>query len=171
MPFAILPCPWSSGDSGSNHSVIATCPPHKRQQFDSGHVWDRLRLDETGYRYEILAVANGPVSLGYSNVELVVPFAWTDPSLSIGTIVQAAHLTELRSAVNAALGWDAVTFSGTIAAGQTVLRSHLLDLRSGVDTVRAGAGMTAVSNSDPAVTVNVTPIRALHILDLRAALQ
>lgn len=128
----------------------------------------------TGYRYQILALANGPVSLGYSNVELVVPFAWTDPSPGIGTIVKAVHFTELRSVTNAAraaLGWNALTFSGTIAVGQTVLRSHLIDLRAAVDAVHAGAEMPAVSYTDPSVIVSVTPIRALHILDLRAALQ
>jgi hypothetical protein len=128
----------------------------------------------TGYRYETLALASGPVSLGYSNVELVVPFAWTDPSLGIGTTVKSAHFTELRSAINdarAAIGWGSIIFSGTIAPGQTVLRSHLLDLRTAVDAVRAGAGMSSVTYTDPAVTANVTPIRALHILDLRAALQ
>ncbi len=128
----------------------------------------------TGYRYQILALANGPVSLGYSNVELVVPFAWTDPSLGIGTIVKAAHFTEWRTAVNAAraaLGWQALTFSGTIAAGQTVLRSHLLDLRAAVDAVRAGAGMAPVSYTDPTVTASVTPIRAVHVVDLRVGLQ
>jgi hypothetical protein len=125
----------------------------------------------TGYRYQILALDSCPVSLGYSNTELVVLFAWTDPSLSV---VKAAHFTELRSAVNAAraaLGWGALTFSGTIAAGQAVLRSHLIDLRTAVDAARAGAGMASASYTDPTVTVNVTPIRALHILDLRAALQ
>jgi hypothetical protein len=128
----------------------------------------------TGYRYEILAFANGPVPLGSSNVELVVPFAWTDPSLGIGTTVKAAHFTELRSAVNAArgaIGWGTMTFNGTITAGQTVLRSHLLDLRAAVDAVRAGAGMSSVTYTDSTVTASITPIRALHILDLRAALQ
>jgi hypothetical protein len=135
---------------------------------------DTSAVNGTGYRYEILALANGPVSLGYSNVELVIPFAWTDPSLGAGTIVKAAHLTELRSAVNAArtaLGWGTLTFNGTIAPGQPVLRSHLVDLRAAVDAVRAGAGMSPVVYADPTVTVSVTPIRALHVLDLRAALQ
>lgn len=128
----------------------------------------------TGYRYEILALNNCPVSLGYSNIELVVPFAWTDPFLSTGTHVKAAHFVELRSAVNAAraaLGWEDLTFSGPIAPGQTVLRSHLVDLRVAVDAVRAGVGMASVPYTDPTVIVGLTRIRALHILDLRAALQ
>ncbi|PYQ31945.1 MAG: hypothetical protein DMF56_02270 [Acidobacteria bacterium] len=128
----------------------------------------------TGYRYQILALDACPLSLGYSNPELVVPFSWTDPSLSPGAIVRANHLTELRNAVNAAraaLGWAALTFNGTITPGQTVLRSHLIDIRTALDAVRTGAGMAAASYNDPTVTVNVTPIRAVHILDLRAALQ
>jgi len=168
---------WSAAAGATSYAVMrsANNVPFSSVATTSNLFYtDTSVVAGTGYRYEILALANGPVSLGYSNVELVVPFAWTDPALGIGTNVKAAHFTELRSAINAAraaIGWGAFTFSGTIAAGQIVLRSHLLDLRSAVDAVRAGAGMASVSYTDPTVTVSVTPIRALHVLDLRAALQ
>ncbi|HXH90893.1 MAG TPA: cadherin repeat domain-containing protein [Thermoanaerobaculia bacterium] len=168
---------WSAASGATSYSVMRSA---NNSAFSSVITTSNLFYTDasvvngTGYRYEILALANGPVSMGYSNIELVVPFAWTDPSLTAGTIVKAAHLAELRSAVNAAratLGWQPLTFNGTIAGGQTVGRNHLVDLRSAVDAVRAGAGEASASYSDPTVTVNVTPIRAPHILDLRAALQ
>lgn len=168
---------WSAAAGASSYSVLRSA---NNAAFSSVTTTSNLFFTDTsvatgtGYRYEILALASGPVSLGFSNVELVVPFAWTDPSLGIGTKVKAVHLTELRSAINAAraaLGWQALTFSGTIAGGQPVLRSHLIDLRAAADAVRAGSGMAAVSYTDPVVTVGVTRIRASHILDLRAALQ
>jgi len=121
-----------------------------------------------GYIYQVYANSGT-----YSNVDLAVPMAYTDPSLAIGNLIRAAHFSELRTAVNAArvaLGWSATTFTDPSLGGLPVKRIHLIELRSAVDAVRAGAGITALSYTDPTITQNSTLVRATHIVELRNGL-
>lgn len=120
-----------------------------------------------GYLYQIRA-SNGGGTLASSNIDFAVPFAWTDPSLSAGVLVKSAHVTELRQALNAlraALGRTPVTFT----AGATVLRIHVIELRAELDAIRAAVSLAPGTYTDPTITAGVTPIRAQHILEVRAA--
>jgi hypothetical protein len=127
----------------------------------------------TGYLYIIDALNGGIV--GWSNVDLAVPFAYTRASLTGGfSIVIAADFMELRTALNAArtaLGRTALAFTDPSLVGVVVKRVHLVELRSGVDDVRAAVSLSPVSYTDPSITAGVTSIRAIHILDLRSGLQ
>ena len=124
----------------------------------------------TGYLYRIDAIG-----IGSSNVDLAVPFVYTDPTIAIGsTPIRAVHFTELRQAANAArtaVGLAPMTFTGTIASGVVVQRIHLTELRSTVDGVRGAVGLAPVSYTDGVVTAGTTIIRRAHILDLRGGLQ
>ena len=124
----------------------------------------------TGYLYRIDAIG-----IGSSNVDLAVPFVYTDPTIAIGsTPIRAVHFTELRQAANAArtaVGLAPMTFTGTIASGVVVQRIHLMELRSTVDGVRGAVGLAPVPYTDGVVTAGTTIIRRAHILDLRGGLQ
>ncbi len=48
---------------------------------------------------------------------------------------------------------------------------HLMEIRAGVDGVRAGVGATPLTYTDPSITVGVTMIKAAHITEVRAGLQ
>jgi hypothetical protein len=128
----------------------------------------------TGYLYRIHAMS-GSAIIAYSNIDLAVPFAYTDATITAGsTTVKAAHFNELRQAANAArasLGLAPATFTGTISAGSLVLRIHLIEIRAAIDAVRAAVGMSAASYTDGTVTAGVTPIRAVHIQNVRTAVQ
>jgi len=135
----------------------------------SGTTYNDPISTNVGYLYQVVANTGA-----YSNVDLAVPMAYTDASLTPGTTIKAAHFTELRTAINAAraaLGWSATTFTDTSLTGVTVKRIHLTELRSALDTVRAGVGLSALSYTDATVTAGSTPIRAAHILELRSGLQ
>lgn len=59
-----------------------------------------------------------------------------------------------------------------LAAESTAIKAaHIIELRSRIDTLRAGVGLGPYPyNADPTLTVGTTLIRAQHVLDLRAAI-
>lgn len=58
-----------------------------------------------------------------------------------------------------------------LVAGETPLRAvHITELRSRIDALRQGLGLTPFSWTDPALAANSTTLRAVHVVELRAAL-
>ena len=59
-----------------------------------------------------------------------------DPTLVIGTLVRAAHINDLRAALDAArsnLVLVAITYGETITANTTTIKgTHITELRNGV---------------------------------------
>lgn len=47
---------------------------------------------------------------------------------------------------------------------------HIAELRSRIDSVRAGVGLAAVSWTTPVLTAGTTVVQAAHILQMRTAL-
>ena len=100
---------------------------------------------------------------------------WTDDPIVAGvTDVKAAHLTELRDAVNAARvahGLSAATWTdATVMAGVTVIQAvHIAELRAAINAVYTAAGVTPPTYTDPTLTVGVTAVKAVHLTELRAA--
>ena len=100
---------------------------------------------------------------------------FTDPTLTPrSTVIRAAHVTELRSAIDtlrarqglAAFGWtDASLTAGTT----TIKRVHLTELRSAVAAIYTARGLTAPTWTDSTITSGVSVVRAVHVTELRAA--
>ena len=100
---------------------------------------------------------------------------FTDPTLTPrSTVIRAAHVTELRSAIDtlrarqglAAFGWtDASLTAGTT----TIKRVHLAELRSAVAAIYTARGLTAPTWTDSTITSGVSVVRAVHVTELRAA--
>ena len=57
-----------------------------------------------------------------------------------------------------------------VAMSTSVKATHISQLRTAVNAVRALASLGAGSYTDPTITATVTPIKAVHITDLRTAL-
>jgi hypothetical protein len=103
------------------------------------------------------------------------PFVFSDEPLTPSTSpIRSAHVTELREAIGAlriryALGAMPWTDS-VIAPGVTVIRlAHLTELRTALSQVYAAAGRPAPGYSG--ATARFTPISAVHIAELRAAVR
>lgn len=133
---------------------------------------DNTVSNGTAYLYQVHALAVGG-AIGSSNVDLAVPFAYTNPSLAIGGVIRAADFIELRQAVTtarAAVGLSAFSFSGSIIAGARVQLVHLEELRSNIDAVRAAVGLLPLTLTDSSVST-FTIIKAAHIIELRNGLK
>ena len=100
-----------------------------------------------------------------------VPF--TDDVLSAGTPVKAAHITELRTRINAvraARGLAPFSFTdATLAPGVTTINGvHITQLRNALSEVYAAAGRPSPAYTDPGLVAGYS-IKAVHINELRDA--
>src|SRR5262249_48800245 len=99
----------------------------------------------------------------------------TDPTLTPrGSVIRAAHITELRAAIDtlrsrqglAGFGWT----EASLTAGVTTIRQvHLTELRTAVTAVYAARGLSAPAWTDVTITPGSTVVRAVHISELRGA--
>jgi hypothetical protein len=99
-------------------------------------------------------------------------FSFSDDPLSVGaTPVKAAHIVELRNAVatlRANNQLDAFTFTdASLAAGTTISAVHITELRTALDAVFTRRSRSVISYTDPTITATITPIKALHVSELR----
>ena len=137
---------------------------------------DASAAPNTAYLYKVTATISG-VASPFSNKDLVTTVVFTDPVLGIqSTSIKAAHLTELRTAVDAvrklANGGNANPFNYTDPAvtpqSTAVKRIHLIELRNALDPARAALLLPALSYADQTITQQTTRVKASHFAELRS---
>lgn len=110
------------------------------------------------------------------NVVATFAIVFTDPVLQPGTtLVRAAHVAELRSAINilrASRNLPAVTWAdATLVPGVTNVKAlHLVELRNALDAVYKADGLAPPDWSDPPAPM-MTPVAAAHLEQVRAAIR
>jgi ELWxxDGT repeat protein len=94
---------------------------------------------------------------------------FTDDPLAAGTtVVKAAHILELRSAVNAlraAAGLSPFSFTDASVSGGFIRAVHLTELRTALDQARAALGLPALAYKN--TIVPGSSIQAADISDIR----
>jgi hypothetical protein len=138
--------------------------------FDDGSL-----TANTSYAYRVRTTGTGLPS-GFSATDVATTTLFTDPVLSTTIVVKAAHLTELRTAVNAMrtlAGLSAATFTDpAITAQATAVKGvHITELRTALDAARAAIGLAALVYTDGTITTGVTTIKRAHISEPRAGTQ
>jgi uncharacterized repeat protein (TIGR01451 family) len=110
------------------------------------------------------------------SVTVMTTAGTTDATLIPGvTPIRAAHITELRTRINAQrvrFGLAAATWTDpTLNVGSTIVRTqHVMELRAALDQAYQAAGIIArPSFTDPTLQPGVTIVRAVHITELRDA--
>jgi hypothetical protein len=96
-----------------------------------------------------------------------------DPLVNGETIVRAVHLTELRARINTLrsdLGLAAETWTDeTLEAGATTAKAvHFTEMRTALDEAYTAVPWPLPSYTDAALGPG-TPVRATHVMELRAA--
>jgi hypothetical protein len=113
----------------------------------------------------------GGGTFAYSNSDMATAVAYTDDPLQAGvTVVKAAHLTQLRRAVEAVralanVGQATWQTNPSPAPGGSILAAHSLELRTNLNPALAALGMTQMP-SDPTLAVAL-PVKAAHIQAVR----
>jgi hypothetical protein len=124
----------------------------------------------TSYLYRVLAVDAGGGVSPLSNRDVATTIAFTDdPLVADVTKVKLVHMTQLRTAVGAMralANLPPLAADATIGAGQPVRASHVNALRTALAQARAALALAALTFTDT-LTADVTPIKAVHLNELR----
>jgi len=145
---------------------------------------DTSAATATAYLYRVCTAAesNGDCTSDYSNIALGARFTFpTDPTIvstaenpAEATPIKAAHITELRTMVNAVrslAGWSAATWTHpNLATGDLIYKEDVKDLRDKLNEALSALGILTANWEDAVLAgaPNGTPIRANHIRQLRA---
>jgi len=102
------------------------------------------------------------------------PNSFSDnPLVTNTTLMKAAHITELRSAINAARsrnGVGAFTFTDpSLAVGGTIKAVHILELRTALNQVYTRLARTLPTYTDATLVPGQTKAKAAHVQELRNA--
>lgn len=134
---------------------------------------DGTAVANTAYAYRVRSVQSAVESTD-SNKDFTVTVVYTDPNITAqSTSIKAAHITQLRDAVNAlrTLNAGQGAFSFTDAALNSTIAAkvvHITQLRTELSTVRVALGFPAFTpTTDPTVNTS-TLIKKAHIDELRA---
>lgn len=124
----------------------------------------------TAHLYRVRAVSSGGTST-FSAPSLATTVVFTNDTLVAGsTLIQRAHLIELRSAVNAVrtlAGLSAMTFTDSaITTGvSTVAATHVTELRTALSAALTSLGFPAPTFSSGVVTGST--VQQVHFQELR----
>jgi hypothetical protein len=134
---------------------------------------DNAVAASTSYIYKVRAL--GPGTSAFSTPDAATTIVFTDANV-LGAVIKAAHITELRAAVNAmraVAGLGAATFTDPTLTPQTAIIKavHITELRTALAAARTSLGVPALTFTDPTLTTGVTPTKAAHLLELRAGTQ
>jgi len=160
---------WSSVDNaggyevarstnGVDYTTVATTNGSTFSIFDPATAG-------TAYLYKVRAL------LGlYSVPDLATTFLYTDdPLVAASTFVKAAHVTELRNAIESVrtlAGIGPGSYRDVMTAGLSIHAAHLIDLRFNLDAARAALGLAPWSYTDPNNPATL-PIKAVHLTEIR----
>jgi hypothetical protein len=103
--------------------------------------------------------------------DIATTMSFTDATIVPGLRIKAAHLFELRQAVNlvrAAAGMAPATFTGTIGPGTVVKAVHVSELRT---AVQPAANFFGVISPFTDADLPGVRIKALHLQELRNIVQ
>jgi hypothetical protein len=123
------------------------------------------------YEYEVQTVGTSNSS-PFSGPDLTTTVAFTDDPLASGTSVRAAHVTELRTAVDAVrafAGMSGVSWADPSPAGQAIRTIHLEELRSNLTAALSNLGYPQPAFTDVPLQATSTAIKRIHISELRSA--
>lgn len=139
----------------------------------TGNFTDTNLTADTTYLYFVRATDSANVAPP-SNTDLATTILFTDDPLEPGySIIKAVHLTELRTAVNAAraaAGMPPASFTDDLTAATWIQTVHIAELRASLDAARSARGLPAISYTDPSLQAG-TVMKAAHIREIRAGVK
>lgn len=123
------------------------------------------------YVYKVRAVGASGRS-NYSTPDIATTFFFSDdPLVAQSTFIKAAHVSELRQAINAlrtTAGLTSTSFTDpSVATGGSIKAVHFTEMRNALNQARAPLGVGTVTFTDATLNAGATSVRAAHVTDLR----
>jgi len=107
--------------------------------------------------------------LGWTNVDLATTVTFTDATITIGsTPVKAAHVTELRTAINtvrSAAGLSSASWTHSSLSGAVIYAVDVSEMRTALDAALSALSITTSSYTDS--SLSGVSIKKAHIEELR----
>ena len=126
----------------------------------------------TTYIYRVRAVDSAGNLSAYSNTVAATAVTYTDGILTAdATPLKAVHMTELRTVVNSvrrAAALPDASWTDANLAGANVRAIHLQELRNSLSQAFAAFGANAPIFTDSPAAAGGTPIKKVHIEELRS---
>jgi len=174
LPSAQVTISWEATEGADHYQVerttnIGASYTVVNSSVTSTSFTDSSVTSVTAYLYRVRAAdANGNVS-PYSNLDLATAISFTDDTIQPGnTHVKAAHINELRQAVDAVratASLGAVDWGGSVTPNvSTVQAADIQSLRTNLDQARSALGLSACSYTNAAAGVL---IQKAHLDELR----
>ncbi len=128
----------------------------------------------TGTAYVYLVRARNGTGVSGDSAEFASTIAFTDDPIVAGvTPIKEAHVSELRSAVNAVRGAvGLLPFAFTpIDATRKVKQTHVAQMRAALDEARAVVLLPPAAYTDPSLMPGVSTVKAVHVNEIRGGVQ
>jgi RHS repeat-associated protein len=177
---------WTAASGATNYRVTRATSkegPYSQLGTTSATTFNDTNVTSgTAYLYKVCAADGaGNCTSAYSNISLGVAFSFTDPTIttfsenpSNATPVKAAHITELRTVVNAvrtlAQLSGATWTNPTITAGSSLInKADIQDLRDRLNDALVVLNLQTQAYTDPTLAgaPNGTLVKGVHIRELR----
>lgn len=169
---------WAAIDGASHYQVerttnISVAYAPINSNVTTTTFTDNTVSSVTAYLYRVRAVDSIGNLSPPSNIDLATAISFTDDTLVSGsTLIKAAHINELRQAVDAVratANLGAVNWGGSISPGSTTVQAtHIQDLRTNLDQARSALGLAPCSYTETSIdALRVSLIKKDYIDQLR----
>ncbi|MDP9192749.1 MAG: hypothetical protein M3P06_13695 [Acidobacteriota bacterium] len=171
---------WNPSSGADHYHVYRASPTSSGYAFlvqtsDTTYL-DTAVSANTVYAYKVLARDASTNPSPFSTPDAATTIVFTDdPIVSGTTAIKAAHVTELRTAVNsirACALLSPLSFTDTPLTTATLIqKTHIDELRSGLTAARTSLGLPALVFTDPTLVIGSTSVKRLHVTDVRTGVK
>jgi hypothetical protein len=123
------------------------------------------------WEFAVSAVDANNNTAPMSAPDLATATTFTDSTITPGvTTIKAQHILDLRVAIQCVrtfAGMAAFPYTNAVATGQPIGALDVLELRTAVFDARATIGVPPVSFTEGNLIPHITPMRAIHLMELR----
>jgi hypothetical protein len=120
---------------------------------------------DTTYLYKVRSLISGNTS-PFTGIDPATTTMFTNDPLTAGIVIKAAHVNELRTAVNA-MRATAGLLPQVFTGGTVIQAVHLTQLRSALNEARTTLGLTPTGFADATITPHSTKVKAAQFVEIR----
>ncbi|MEO8034651.1 MAG: IPT/TIG domain-containing protein [Acidobacteriota bacterium] len=163
---------WNAAAGATSYQIFRRAPgggftPLNTTTAPTTTFDDPTVTPNTAYAYRVRA-SNGSGVSGDSATDIATTILFANDPLTTGVVVQALHVTQLRSAIDAVrqlVPLGAAGYTNAAVPGVIVRGTHVTEMRSALDPALTALGMAAGGYTDS--VLSGVPIKAVHLQEVR----